>query len=81
MKFLLKSFLLFLLILAGKAVKQQNTLTGSIANKQAPEPAAALKPKQVTSFFTRQISAAPTQTTSQPLWRTTAARTEPVNFE
>ena len=81
MKFLLKFFLLFLLILAGKAVKQQSALSNSLANKQDTEPTTVLKPKQVTPFFTRQISAVPAQAPTQPLWHTTAARVEPVNFE
>ena len=82
MKFLLKPLLLFLLILAGKAVKQQSSLSGSIADKQHTESSMAIQPKELTSFFTRQINSTPVQVNStRQLWHTTAARIEPVNFD
>lgn len=82
MKFLLKPFLLFLLIVAGKAVKQQATIAGSIAEKQRAASGIVMRPKQASSFFTRQIADAPARTiTARQFWHTATTRTEQVDFE
>lgn len=82
MKFILKSSLLFILVIVGKLVKQQGADFDALATKSTQGADVATQPAQ-SSFFTRQISAAPVApaTINQQFWRTAAMQPQQVSFQ